>query len=318
MHRHRGHEADEKEEQQREEAQRALEELEDPEDEEDEQPRGFFRSRRRRRKKKKSKKNTPVEMAELASKVKEDAENEEEEAQQYRSILSSMFGINHDKEQRPSDEAPDYVKAEEPDGESQSDETTETANKDANDDLDHSIDEPAEIVEPQWAREVEPSTPEIDRSEVRGADIEESDQDSERREKSRELARRLAMTSLRDVANQSARNALTEHTQRRLSRKMWVDGGLSIVALGLGGTYLLNDFSSTVSWSTYGWVAIVIGAIALIEMFRTFVRWQRATSWKRDQATRKSRRKTAEDRYDKFLNQGRAYGGNPWSSQHKH
>lgn len=86
------------------------------------------------------------------------------------------------------------------------------------------------------------------------------------------------MTSLRDVANQSARNALTEHTQRRLSRKMWVDGGLSIVALGLGGTYLLNDFTGTVSWSTYGWVAIVIGVIAMIEMFRTFVRWKRATS----------------------------------------
>ena len=126
------------------------------------------------------------------------------------------------------------------------------------------------------------------------------------------------MTSLRDVANQSARNALTEHTQRRLSRKLRVDGGLSIVALGLGGTYLLNDFTGPVSWSTYGWVAIVIGVIAMIEMFRTFVRWKRATSWKREQASKKSRRKSAEDRYDKFLNQGRAYGSNPWSQQHDH
>jgi hypothetical protein len=304
---------------QREEAARALEELES-DDEEDEQPRGFFRSRRRR-KKKKAKKPAPVEITELANKVKEDAENEEDEAKKYRSILSSMFGINRDDDKQPqSDDAPDFVKAEEADNAADDVEESASANNmvDADNEQEHSIDAPIEIVEPEWAKAVEPNSPEIDRSEVRGASVEESDDESERREKSRELARRLAMTSLRDVANQSARNALTEHTQRKLSRKMWVDGGLSIIALGLGGTYLTSDFTQPVSWSTYGWVAIVIGAIALIEMFRTFVRWKRATSWKREQATKKNRRKTAEDRYDKFLNQGRAYGSNPWTSQHKH
>jgi hypothetical protein len=112
------------------------------------------------------------------------------------------------------------------------------------------------------------------------------------------MARRMAMTSLREVANQSARNALAEHTQRKLKRKMWIDGSLACISMGLGGAFLSQNFDQPLSWKTYGGVAVIIGVIAIVEMFRTFIRWQRATSMRKSGA-RRTRRPSFEDRYDR-------------------
>ncbi|MDG2358856.1 MAG: hypothetical protein P8M20_04310 [Planctomycetaceae bacterium] len=50
------------------------------------------------------------------------------------------------------------------------------------------------------------------------------------------------------------------------------------------------------SWRTYGGVAVIIGVIAIVEMFRTFIRWQRATAMKKSGA-RRTRQPSYEDRY---------------------
>ena len=106
------------------------------------------------------------------------------------------------------------------------------------------------------------------------------------------------MTSLREVANQSARNALAEHTQRKLKRKMWIDGSLACISMGLGGAFLSQNFDQGLSWRTYGGVAVIIGVIAIVEMFRTFIRWQRASAMRKSSA-RRTRRPSFEDRYDR-------------------
>jgi hypothetical protein len=104
-----------------------------------------------------------------------------------------------------------------------------------------SIEAPVIIQEPSWARNVAPSGPEVDRSSSRQTEKEKEGKADDRHAKNRDLARRMAMTSLREVANQSARNALAEHTQRKLKRKMWIDGSLACISMGLGGAFLSQN-----------------------------------------------------------------------------
>lgn len=169
----------------------------------------------------------------------------------------------------------------------------------------HSIEEPVEDQQPAWAKDIAPQCPEVDRASLRMETQPTPEERDARREKSHELAQRMAMTSLREVANQSARNALAEHTQRKLRSKMWIDGTLGCIALGMGGAYLNREISEQISWQTYGWIAIVVGAVAIIEMVRTFIRWQRSRSLKR--SSKRSAR-NLESRYERYTHQEEAAG----------
>jgi hypothetical protein len=159
----------------------------------------------------------------------------------------------------------------------------------------------------------------MDRSSSRQEEQGTSEKADDRRAKSRDLARRMAMTSLREVANQSARNALSEHTQRKLKRKMWIDGSLACISMGLGGAFLSQSFEQALSWKTYGGVAVIIGVIAIVEMFRTFIRWQRATSMRKSGA-RRTRQPGFDDRYDRHTQDSQSSSATVWPphSQHSH
>jgi len=237
----------------------------------------FWKSRKKSKRKTKKRKVALSDLAEAA----QDAGGEEEQLQAFRSMLGSMFGMK-----KPGDELVDEpAPIESPTGDS------------ATNDEGLSIEEPVIIQEPSWARNVTPTAPEVDRSSARETGQKESNKTDDRHAKNRDLARRMAMTSLREVANQSARNALAEHTQRKLKRKMWIDGSLACISMGLGGAFLSQNFDQGLSWKTYGGVAVIIGVIAIVEMFRTFIRWQRATAMRKSGA-RRTRRPSFEDRYD--------------------
>jgi hypothetical protein len=68
--------------------------------------------------------------------------------------------------------------------------------------------------------------------------------------------------------------------------------------MGLGGAFLSQNFEQGLSWKTYGGVAVIIGVIAIVEMFRTFIRWQRATAMRKS-GVRRTRRPSFEDRNDR-------------------
>jgi hypothetical protein len=241
----------------------------------------------------KSKRNSkdrkqPVPVTKLASKARKAGENEDEQVAAFRTMLSSLFGIG-----KRSAES----------GNESSDESQSEATLNFNDDA--SIDAPDEAIEPAWAKSVAPKGPEVDRSSLRDEPLLTAAEIDARRDKSREVARRMAMTSLRDVANQSARNALAEHTQRKLRRKMWVDGTLASISLGMGGAYLTQELQTGTSWRTYGWAAVMIGVIAMIEMLRTFIRWQRAAAMRRTHAEARHSREahSFEQKYDRYMKQ---------------
>jgi hypothetical protein len=274
------------------------------------------------------KENAAVSVEELTKAAKQSANDAAGQTKAFRSMLASVFGIRKKKKSiKKSDDSnaqsakesasqdkvieeslaesddesgSDEVETEDgdvqPNDASASEPTDETADETADETL--AIDEPDQE-EPEWAKEVVPDGPEVDR--VRAETVEdEPDPEEHRRRKNRELAGRMAMTSLREVANQSARNALAEHTQRKFRRKMWVDGTLACIAMGLGGTYLRRDFDQPISWDIYGWVAIVVGVIAAVEMLRTFVRWQRVSSMRRA-CNRKKESADNQNRYDRLI-----------------
>ena len=261
----------------------------------------FWKSRR---KPKKETKKRQVALSDLAEAAQEAGGGEEEQLQAFRSMLGSMFGIK-----KPGDNLTDTPEPIE----------ERSAAESVDDSEGHSIEEPVLIQEPSWARHVTPSGPEVDRSSARQEEQKAQNHSDDRHAKNRDLARRMAMTSLREVANQSARNALAEHTQRKLKRKMWIDGSLACISMGLGGAFLSQNFEQQMSWKTYGGVAVVIGVIAIVEMFRTFIRWQRATSMRKSGA-RRTRRPEFEDRYDRHIHDSQSSPKSPWPphSQHPH
>ena len=235
-----------------------------------------WKSRKKSRRKTKKLKVALSDLAEAA----QDADAEEEQLQAFRSMLGSMFGMK-----KPGDELVD--------------EPAPIENPQANSAINDeglSVEEPVIIQEPPWARNVTPMAQEVDRSSVRDTGQKASKKTDDRHTKNRDLARRMAMTSLREVANQSARNALAEHTQRKLKRKMWINGSLACISMGLGGAFLSQNFNQGLSWRTCGGVAVIIGVIAIVEMFRTFIRWQWATAMRKSGA-RRTRQPSYEDRY---------------------
>jgi len=258
-----------------------------------------------RKKSKRKTKKRQVALSDLAEAAQEAGTGEEEQLQAFRSMLGSMFGMKKPGDDLVDNSAPVESPAINP-------------NVSANDEG-FSIEEPVIIQEPSWARNVTPSGPEVDRSSSRQVEQGVANKADDRHAKNRDLARRMAMTSLREVANQSARNALAEHTQRKLKRKMWIDGSLACISMGLGGAFLSQNFDQGLSWRTYGGVAVIIGVIAIIEMFRTFIRWQRATAMRKSGA-RRTRRPTSEDRYDQQTSDNRSGPTTPWSPhpQHSH
>ena len=243
-----------------------------------------------------------VAIVDLAEAAQEAGSGEEEQLQAFRTMLGSMFGIR-----KPDDElgSGSKVSASPPvDGE------VLQADRD-------SIEEPVTVQEPAWARNLTPSSQEVDRSSARTGENQPNTEADQRRAKSRELARRMAMTSLREVANQSARNALAEHTQRKLKRKMWIDGSLACISMGLGGAFLSQSFEQPMSWKTYGGVAVIIGVVAIVEMYRTFIRWQRAISMRKN-GERRTRRPSFEDRYDRHTQDDQSSPAAPWPSHSQH
>ncbi|MFT5092394.1 MAG: hypothetical protein ACI93T_001214, partial [Porticoccaceae bacterium] len=256
-----------------------------------------------RKKSKRKTKKRQVALSDLAEAAQEAGTGEEEQLQAFRSMLGSMFGMKKPGDDLVDNTAPVESPAIKP-------------NVSANDEG-FSIEEPVIIQEPSWARNVTPAGPEIDRSSSRQVEQGVADKADDRHAKNRDLARRMAMTSLREVANQSARNALAEHTQRKLKRKMWIDGSLACISMGLGGAFLSQNFDQGLSWRTYGGVAVIIGVIAIIEMFRTFIRWQRATAMRKSGA-RRTRRPTSEDRYGQHTSDNRPGPTTPWPPHPQH
>jgi hypothetical protein len=88
--------------------------------------------------------------------------------------------------------------------------------------------------------------------------------------------------------------------------------------MGLGGAFLSQNFEQSMSWKTYGGVAVIIGVIAIIEMFRTFIRWQRATAMRKSGGTRRTRRPSFEDRYDRHTPDTQPAPSAAWPPQPQH
>ena len=186
-----------------------------------------------------------VSVEDLAEAARESADDEEGRTKAFRSMLASVFGIGKKTKQsgRGKKQAADADTDDEDadfefsvDAEDAQDDDVEVVTaakrKPSRDDNPwaeaeavevepHAIEEPDQL-EPEWAKEVVPNGPAIDRASVRG-ESDAADPEEHRRRKTHELAKRMAITSMREVANQSARNALAEHTQGKLKRKMWVD-----------------------------------------------------------------------------------------------
>ena len=115
------------------------------------------------------------------------------------------------------------------------------------------------------------------------------------------------MTELREVANESARSALATHSQQKLRRRMWMDGTLACISLGMGGAYLTQE-SPQAMWVICGWAGVVIGVVAIIQLLRNFLGWQRIHSLRKAGGKRSVSRNKFEDRYRKYVRDQDRYG----------
>ena len=251
-----------------------------------------------------------VSVVELANKARETGNDEDKQLQAFRGMLASMFGIKRapkkpettqfeivDTESLASEVAPaDVITDAAPD-------STNPANEVESDDP-LAIDEPDERELPAWAKEAAPTGPVVDRAKYRSGN--END-DDRRSSETRTLARRLAMTELREVANESARSALATHSQQKLRRQMWMDGTLACISLGMGGAYLTQE-SPQALWVTCGWAAVVIGVVAIIQLLRNFLGWQRIHSLRKAGGKRSVSRNKFEDKYRKYMKDQDRYG----------
>jgi len=232
--------------------------------------------------KKKSQKEEPhpIPVEELAEAAREAGKDESEQVAAFRNLLAGVFGIKKDENATPPEMSLGSLVEEVVPGTAR-DATTPAVD----DDSAHAV-EPEVVVTTTATNEsdVEPRSP--------------AEQEAEaRRVKSRSLAQRMAITSLREVANMSARTAVAEHSKRKLKNKMWRDGVFAVIAFVMGGVYLLGDFAAAISWKTYGWIALVVGVVAIIEMLRTYIRWRRTNSLKKAVAAKSA---SLDERVDRF------------------
>ena len=125
------------------------------------------------------------------------------------------------------------------------------------------------------------------------------------------------MTELREVANESARSALATHSQQKLRRQMWMDGTLACISLGMGGAYLTQE-SPQALWVTCGWAAVVIGVVAIIQLLRNFLGWQRIHSLRKAGGKRSVNQNRFEDKYRKYMKDQDRYGnGEPVTTENE-
>jgi len=185
-----------------------------------------------------------VSVVELTQKAREAGNDEEKQLQAFRGMLSSMFGMK-----RPRKQAEDKVStAEAIDTVAEEAVLVEDAEAEEESHDPLAVEEPEEHEIPAWAKEAAPTGPVVDRVTYRSG---EEQDDGRRSSETRTLARRQAMNELREVANESARSALATHSQHKLRRRMWMDGTLACISLGMGGAYLTQE-SPQALWVTCG------------------------------------------------------------------
>ncbi|MDA1165499.1 MAG: hypothetical protein O3B13_20575, partial [Planctomycetota bacterium] len=80
---------------------------------------------------------------------------------------------------------------------------------------------------------------------------------------------------------------------------------------------LSQSVEQPMSWKTYGGVAVIIGVVAIVEMYRTFIRWQRAISMRKN-GERRTRRTSFEDRYERHTQDDQSSPAAPWPSHSQH
>ncbi|MCA8983313.1 MAG: FHA domain-containing protein [Planctomycetaceae bacterium] len=75
--------------------------------------------------------------------------------------------------------------------------------------------------------------------------------------------------SLRDVANQTARNALATHAWKQVKLKMWASGLLTLISAGTAGALICSPYWSPVSYENYGWLTLLLALVSGGELFRS-------------------------------------------------
>ena len=248
-----------------------------------------------------------VSLEDLAEKAREAGTDEEKQMVAFRGMLASMFGIqrvpstgdsvpdesavtdHHEKEQpRSGVDSPGDVEDHAPGSRSRLHDST---------DIEVPVDRNAAAADQNVASAGADSDPPPEHS------VNETKPHSE----PQAIAQQLAVTELREVANQAARDTLARHTQQKLQMRVWLNGLLACFALGLGGVYLQQGATQP-HWIVGGQAAVGIGAVAVILCLRNVFRWRQQKSLRMANSQRGGRRHQVENRYRRYLREQERLG----------
>jgi chromosome segregation ATPase len=82
-------------------------------------------------------------------------------------------------------------------------------------------------------------------------------------------ALRFDLTTLRDVANHSARSAIAQHTSEQMRGKILVKTLLSVIGFSIAAVTLSSELWLNVSYKAFGIAAAAIAAISVLEVIRS-------------------------------------------------
>jgi len=83
---------------------------------------------------------------------------------------------------------------------------------------------------------------------------------------------------MRSVANRSARTAIATSTWKRLRGKLFVKSVLAVISLTIATVLLTGKLWGTVSYTSFGWASLAIGAITAVELINSTLLLHRLNS----------------------------------------